>query len=459
MSGTSTGLQSRAMRLLGQAPSMAVQLPISFVVFLFFAVGDLFALTSIKFNEGKYLAYRDTFREAAASITGQEAWLKATEQAETAAEKPELLAFIVLGLIALPALISSLRRRDWFAIIFGMAVIHMIALSIVNGSFQLGLERNIDHLFGLALPISFAWLVFRARIWSRAQAALLVLTYPFALAISPADGGVLWTQVLPFFSLHLSFVFLLLLLRTLYLIGVENFYVVRQFGWAEFGRVAWRTLVKWAPILVFALPFVTLSCAVERQTKLASYEERLMYAQLPPTEPQAEAWPSPFGPPLTACPNPKRARKPTPDPPDGLVIRMGPDLRPQFRGRYPDGGRRPFRREDHGVVRRDRRLPQANQSGRRRENSRTSSGESYDRVFTPGLGMKKPDHDGFWQFATEPAAESAQDAMEEGLQPQAPRDARATWCVRPTSTSATSPRRRAMPTRCCKSSRTRASAL
>ena len=88
MSGTSTGLQSRAMRLLGPAPSMAVQLPISFVVFLFFAVGDLFALTSIKFNEGKYLAYRDTFREAAASITGQDTWQRASEPAEALLARP-----------------------------------------------------------------------------------------------------------------------------------------------------------------------------------------------------------------------------------------------------------------------------------------------------------------------------------------------------------------------------------
>ncbi len=419
-SETTKAARGRAPRGSGPAPPFGVQFPILFIVFLFFAAGDLFALHTIKFGEGKYLAYRATFREAAATITGREELRPEADGAtdETTeirngtqtrqSARPGPVAFIVFGILYLPALILTLWRRDWPALGFGMAALHALGLAILNGHLALGLEQYVNYAFGMALPVSFGWLVLRGKVWSRAHGGLLVVTYPFVLAISPADGSVLWTQVLPFLSLHLSFVLLLLLLRTVWLIFVENLYVVRQLGLEEFGRITGRTLQKWSPILLFALPYFILSYAIEREVKLTAYEQRLMRAQLGASAglltrvTAADA----------ACPQEQAARPVRDDGSDGTTLAWrdisGRDLEADTLRAITAHFEEKIA-EWCGLIGEYR----AELSNRDPRKFSHFVGESYDRVFTPGLGLKPPKHRGFWSFITKPAAQATQNAVEQ----------------------------------------------
>ncbi len=388
-------------------PSFGVQLPILFVVFLFFAAGDLFALHTIEFGEGKYRAYRDTFRAAAAQVfqpserpsdtaassEAGEAPAVAIESSGAGGEgepRPGAVGWTVFSLLFLPALLISLRRRDWAALGFGMAAIYGLGLGLVNKQFGLGQAQAVNLALGLALPVSFAWLVFRGKVWSPAHGALLILTYPFVAAISPTTGGVLWSQVLPFFSLHLSFVVLLLLVRTVWLILSENLYVVRQLGLEEFIRIAGRTLWKWSPILLLAVPYFTASYMIDRETRRTAYGQRLMCAEVKASRAATDETAAEID-----C-----ARL------DWREIAnrdLEADTLAAVRAHFGEKIAEWRAQIDAYRVRLKKGDP---------EQFSYFVGESYDRVFTPGLGLKPPKHGGFWSFVTQPAAKAAQDSVE-----------------------------------------------
>ena len=421
-------LRNRAAHSMESAPPFGVQFPILFIVFLFFAAGDLFALHEIRFNEGKYLTYRETFRAAAASIApGLAVEREVAAAAEIAAEGtvvapvepagPGPLALIIFCLLFLSPLVLSLRRWDWWALGLGMAALHALGFAIFNRyvglaflgpEFKANAESMVDLAFGVTLPISFAWLVVRAKVWSLAYAVLICVTYPFVLAISPADGSVLRSQILPFLSLHLSFVLLLLLLRTVLLIFFENLYVLRSLSWSEFVSIAWRTLLKWTPILLFALPYFTFNYYLTREGKLAAYEERLMQVQL-------------MGKAGTIFPP---ATIPGADCTSVLTLRPAyPDVRERPDPKWPLVNSRDFEADTLTAIGEHFEEKTAEwcavMSDYREELKKRNPerfphfvGEAYDRVFTPGLDMAPPDHDGITAPATEFAAQSAQDAVE-----------------------------------------------
>ena len=409
-------LRDQAARSIESPPPFGVQLPILFIVFLFFAAGDLFALHEIRFLEGKYLAYRDTIRAAAGSIApGLTAETAALAEGEAAPlEAPGPLPLIIFCLLYLPPLVLSLRRWDWWALTLGMAALHALGLAVFDRFVGLaflgpGFEANaaqiINLAFGITLPLSFAWLVVRAKIWSLAYGALLCITYPFIVAISPAEESVLRAQILPFLSLHLSFVLLLLLLRTLLLIFFENLYVLRQLGWREFFNIAWRTLLKWTPILLFAVPYFTFDWTLTREGKLAAYEERLMGRQLAGQEfPQRTS----AGADCTG------------------VLTLRPAYPDAFTGpapRWQAVKQRDFEADtlaalgehyEEKIAEWCAVMGDYRDELKKADPERFSHfvGETYDRVFTPGLDMAPPDHDGLTAPLTEFAAQSAQDAVE-----------------------------------------------
>ncbi len=244
-----------------KALSGLIQFPIFFIVFLFFAAGDLGS--AVDFGSAKYQSYRVTFLTISSSMTGSET---------QPVDGRSIFGPIIFACLFLSALIRSIRTGNRLSLTVGMAALHALGIAIAHKYLNLFTPGAVNLALSIGVVISLVWIVAYGKIWSGAYALLLVVTYPFVAAILPSGEGLILNRLLPYLTLHASFLVLIMILRTSYLLVRDNVYVFRTLGWGGTFRVGCRTLLRWAPILILAGPYFLVSWQIDRMTKLTAYQ-------------------------------------------------------------------------------------------------------------------------------------------------------------------------------------------
>lgn len=289
-SGTGSAVARRQTTAADEAPRRAasfwVQFAILFQVFWLLADGQIFDFPGIRDVREGFV-----FENLLTVLSGVALYVSGTWESgvggllaylldpELGVPVPALLLFYVI-----PTAVAA-WRREWTALVFGMAVAHASVLAFVLVWLGLG---AIPWLIDIGAKISFLWVLVRGRLWSRAYLAVLVLT-----AIQFGTPGVLfdWSfseAVFPVITSHLTFVLTVLAIRALYFLVVDNIHIVRSLGFRNTVRMLLRTALLWTPILLFAAPYFIAANRIDAAIEETAYRQDYMRDIDPRTELEAD---------------------------------------------------------------------------------------------------------------------------------------------------------------------------
>lgn len=165
----------------------------------------------------------------------------------------------IVGLfLIVPALIYAIQKRCWTLLALGLCVPGYNYVVIITALIT-GLEQINQYYFNstVAAQLAFVWFVCKGHVRSKSFGIfLLVMSLSVSIAVFVGSTG---KSILVANLPVLVFVMAACVLRYIYLVFRDNFYLIQKKGWINNLGVLSHAIILWIPIGGFALGFFYLT--------------------------------------------------------------------------------------------------------------------------------------------------------------------------------------------------------
>ncbi len=169
------------------------------------------------------------------------------------------LAWLLGLLLIFPTILLCIRRQRWGLLLLGLAVPayhYILFLASAGLNFEPLSQWQINHW--LIPKIAFCWFALRGQLRSKSFVyfiALLFLSTLLPNLLSAEDTFNTMKAQLPI----VVFILIAAMLRLLVKGARENFYLLKNLGWAKGLKTAGHTVLLWLPLFIIASPFLYIT--------------------------------------------------------------------------------------------------------------------------------------------------------------------------------------------------------